>query len=933
MTQTSNLGGHINSPPTGLPTPDKMAPSTQAVQTFGKKKTATAVAHAKEGRGLIHINGSPISLLKPEILRFKVYEPVLVAGEDAFSAIDIRLRVKGGGHTSQVYAIRQAIAKAVVAYYAKYFDAASALELKKKLVAYDRTLLIADPRRAEPKKFGGHGARARRQKSHYDGHVDAPAAGPSGSQASGRVFLDPAGNPLRVFVEASELLHRPKVIRALKNNGAQVRHSPEEASVILVDPETSSGAQFTQDWGSEPGKIVLDVAWNQQMFTSPDGSQFSPGGMPPGFQYQHPQQVHNGIPNGMQVPMAALQPNPNAQVTLPAQLLAQLVGLASQQGLNPASLGIPQMGPQMPMPMMQGPVLPQGYPQQAMPFLSQPGMFTQAPFPMSQQPPTYASQPQMMNPPPPTQYGSPTPVTPDALSSTFQMRRQSGVSDTLRGSPMEDIRSPSLKRKSPSVDRPPSSSSGRQSVLGRTESGRSVKHPRLSHTYPADEPPLPFADASPVSTKTRHDSSSAHEKKLFAKEDGEPCKFFVQVDIRPRTKIADAIKRNGGKLVPDIADADYVILGSPSTRTFEERLKQACSYEKQAVRPQWVFECVQQNAIVDLEPFSFEGMTVEKKRGRPNAMGKRLIVTGPNAPKPRAGKSDGFFLHEKDELLDDDEDDEDEEDEEAVEEEVRRVKTKGKAKATPKAKESSKKKKTEKKAEKTKTRTSQTETGVKADANPAQASERSASPQAFWRPSPPPPTRVVEHMPGRYLYTKEDHDYVDEYLPILFLRDPDMTQTAVAEKLHAKGSWSTFLSQAARREKIEKMKRQAQIARRKASTSGQSVSQAGNARTTPQANPPHAATTTQTPSMQTAETVDPFAILVKFFAGGGADNLADADVWRVLNQQHPEMSAAGWEAYWIEHNEAIATAVGELSGVQGDPESGGAPMQVKPEPE
>ena len=134
-----------------------MAPTTQAVQTFGKKKvcddtllapvlrlgvgiindplqTATAVAHAKEGRGLIHINGSPISLLKPEILRFKVYEPILVAGEDAFGAIDVRVRVKGGGHTSQVYAIRQAIAKAVVAYYAKYIDAYSAMELKKKQI-------------------------------------------------------------------------------------------------------------------------------------------------------------------------------------------------------------------------------------------------------------------------------------------------------------------------------------------------------------------------------------------------------------------------------------------------------------------------------------------------------------------------------------------------------------------------------------------------------------------------------------------------------------------------------------------------------------------------------------------------------------------------------------------------------------------------------
>ncbi|KAG1801682.1 ribosomal protein S9/S16-domain-containing protein [Suillus plorans] len=144
-----------------------MASTVKAVQTFGKKKTATAVAHAKEGRGIIRVNGSPINLVQPEILRFKIYEPVLVAGEDSFAPLDIRVRAKGGGHTSQVYAIRQAIAKALIAYYAKYIDAYSAMELKKKLVAYDRTLLIADPRRMEPKKFGGAGARARRQKSIY----------------------------------------------------------------------------------------------------------------------------------------------------------------------------------------------------------------------------------------------------------------------------------------------------------------------------------------------------------------------------------------------------------------------------------------------------------------------------------------------------------------------------------------------------------------------------------------------------------------------------------------------------------------------------------------------------------------------------------------------------------------------------------------------
>lgn len=49
-------------------------------------------------------------------------------------------------------------------------DEASKAEIKKKLVQYDRTLLVADPRRCEPKKFGGAGARARYQKSVIQSH-------------------------------------------------------------------------------------------------------------------------------------------------------------------------------------------------------------------------------------------------------------------------------------------------------------------------------------------------------------------------------------------------------------------------------------------------------------------------------------------------------------------------------------------------------------------------------------------------------------------------------------------------------------------------------------------------------------------------------------------------------------------------------------------
>ena len=87
-------------------------------------------------------------------------------GRQRFANLDLRIRVKGGGHVSQMYAVRQAIAKAIVAYYQKYVDEQSKKELKDVLLTYDRTLLVADPRRMEPKKFGGRGARARFQKSY-----------------------------------------------------------------------------------------------------------------------------------------------------------------------------------------------------------------------------------------------------------------------------------------------------------------------------------------------------------------------------------------------------------------------------------------------------------------------------------------------------------------------------------------------------------------------------------------------------------------------------------------------------------------------------------------------------------------------------------------------------------------------------------------------
>ncbi|KAG8523026.1 40S ribosomal protein S16 [Galemys pyrenaicus] len=96
----------------------------QYSQVFGCKKRATAVAHYKCGNGLIKVNGRPLEMIELRTLQYKLLEPVLLLGKERFAGVDIRVRVKGGGHVAQIYAIRQSISKALMAYYQKYVDEA-----------------------------------------------------------------------------------------------------------------------------------------------------------------------------------------------------------------------------------------------------------------------------------------------------------------------------------------------------------------------------------------------------------------------------------------------------------------------------------------------------------------------------------------------------------------------------------------------------------------------------------------------------------------------------------------------------------------------------------------------------------------------------------------------------------------------------------------
>jgi small subunit ribosomal protein S9 len=59
----------------------------------------------------------------------------------------------------QAEAARMAIARGLVEF-------TRSAELRRLFTGFDRTMLAGDPRRKEPKKFGGPGARRRKQKSY-----------------------------------------------------------------------------------------------------------------------------------------------------------------------------------------------------------------------------------------------------------------------------------------------------------------------------------------------------------------------------------------------------------------------------------------------------------------------------------------------------------------------------------------------------------------------------------------------------------------------------------------------------------------------------------------------------------------------------------------------------------------------------------------------
>jgi len=121
----------------------------------GKRKEAIARATIREGKGMIRYNGMRIDAIEPLFIR----ETIIEALNFVEPKYDIDIVTNGGGFSGQAQAARTAVAKALVEF-------TGDKKLRQSMIEYDRSLLVEDSRRVEPKKFKGPKARARFTKSY-----------------------------------------------------------------------------------------------------------------------------------------------------------------------------------------------------------------------------------------------------------------------------------------------------------------------------------------------------------------------------------------------------------------------------------------------------------------------------------------------------------------------------------------------------------------------------------------------------------------------------------------------------------------------------------------------------------------------------------------------------------------------------------------------
>ena len=139
---------------------------------YATRKTSSAHVYITKGVGKVRINNVPVEMIQQETAREVMLAPLEVSG-DLRNKVNISVRVRGGGFMGQANATATAITRALIGWTKSKkeprdhpLSKSTREDLRNRITEFDKYLISGDARRKEPKKFGGPGARRRKQKSY-----------------------------------------------------------------------------------------------------------------------------------------------------------------------------------------------------------------------------------------------------------------------------------------------------------------------------------------------------------------------------------------------------------------------------------------------------------------------------------------------------------------------------------------------------------------------------------------------------------------------------------------------------------------------------------------------------------------------------------------------------------------------------------------------
>ncbi|KAG1864264.1 hypothetical protein DFJ58DRAFT_656120 [Suillus subalutaceus] len=478
-------------------------------------------------------------------------------------------------------------------------------------------------------------------------------------------------------------------------------------------------------------------------------------------------------------------------------------------------------------------------------------------------------------PPSSSSYKSRSP-TPDVVVSKHREKqpRPSGRkprTDTSSRAPSTVLLPPSVKRRAnheamPLLGNPPNKRSlkGKERVVISDESDNDEDDPPAGSDNLFEQSLL----SSPGRTNARKNSGE-----VFLDDQGQPLTFFVQVDLQGRSGVVSNIKKNKGKVIGSIADADYVILFTRS-QTFQGLLSEAHACDKVPIQSAFVADCIAESTLLDGSEYALDtGVSFKHaKRGRPSSAFFEFVQETPS---------------------------------------VKKESQKSASKPKPKAKKTTP---TETPTNKVKKISAATSLQISAALLPPSSKEAKFY-HARRSPTPPPPETRKSMRDGKFHFTQPEIEYFCQYAQFLLNEDPTMSTTALLQAMHRKmphhpfGSWQMQASSKLKTQ-LTDIRKRANIAFRKSSNGN--TEKATEERPGPSKKPrldalPAAATASQ----ETLERED-FEVICEFFANGGGDDDNDERVWERLSQHRPCKSAESWPEYYTTHQSEVYAHIEEL---------------------